>query len=117
MCKNRLFWLILTMAVMLLLPWAAVTFVQSDMGLATVFLLFFGMDPVYSIVAGYCAGRQIRLLWWLPLVSALLFLAGTWLCFEMGESAFLLYAAFYWLIGTAAMLLSWYLEKRRKHHG
>lgn len=117
MVRNRLFWLILTMAVMLLLPWAAVRFIQSDMGMATVFLLFFGIDPAYCVFSGYCAGKQIRLLWWLPLLSAVLFLAGTWLFFEMGEIAFLLYAGMDFLLGTAAMLVSLHLEKRRKDHG
>lgn len=117
MWKRPVFWLLQTAAVMLLLPLLAVRFVQADQGMAVVLLLFFGIDPVYSVLSGYYAGKQIRLLWWLPLVSGLLFLTGTWLCFEMGESAFFLYAAVYWLLGTAAMLLSRYLPKRRKHHG
>lgn len=41
----------------------------------------------------------------LPLIAAVLYLAGAWLFFDMGEPAFLLYSGAYFLIGTISMLI------------
>ena len=106
MRKNLIGWLALSAAVMLLLPWAAVTFVRGDGGMASAFLLFYAVDPIYSVAAGIFAGRNVKELWSVPIVTAALFLLGVWVLFDMGESAFLLYAGAYLALGTAAMLVS-----------
>lgn len=117
MQKKPIFWLLMTAAVMLLLPWLAVTFVRSDAGMAVVLLLFFAVDPGFCITAGYYAGKQIRQLWWVPAVCSAGFLAGTWLFFEPGETAFLTYAAVYYALGMEAMLVSRLITGRRENHG
>lgn len=66
-------WLAGSAAVMLLLPWAAVTFVQSDAGMAVTLLLFFAINPAFSIVSGIFAGKSIKEMWCLPVIAALLF--------------------------------------------
>lgn len=90
-------------AVMLLLPWMAVHFVRGDGGMAACFLLFFGVNPLFSIAMGAYAGRGKQKLWSLPLVTAALFVAGTWILFSPCEPAFLLYAAGYLILGLIAM--------------
>ena len=65
-------------AVMLLLPWMAVHFVKGDAGMAVCFLLFFGVNPLFSLAMGVFAGKGRKKRWSLPLVTAALFLAGTW---------------------------------------
>ncbi len=97
------FWLATSALVMLLLPWLAVTLVKGPDGMAAVFLLFFAVDPVYAILSGLAAGKAPKSRWYLPVVSAALFLAGTWALFEPSETAFLLYAAVYLALGLAAM--------------
>lgn len=99
-------WLAVSAVVMLAFPWMAVTFVKGDGGMAVCFLLFFAVNPVYSVMAGWSAGKDIRNLWSIPIISAGLFFAGTWLFFDMGETAFILYAAVYLVLGTAGMLFS-----------
>jgi len=117
MTRKPMFWLLLSAAVMLLLPWMLVTFVRSDAGMVVVLLLFFVIDPGYSMAAGYYAGKQIRRLWWVPALCAGFFLAGTWLFFEMGELSFLTYAGIYYAIGMEAMLVSRLITGRREKHG
>ena len=92
--------------VMLGLPWLAVTFAPADAGMAICFLLFYAVDPVYAIVDGYSAGKHIRYMWSMPIVTAVLFLLGTWLFFDMGEILFLIYALVYLALETCAMILS-----------
>ena len=99
--------------VMLALPWLAVTLIQGDGGMAACFVLFFAVDPLFSVVLGASSGRDPKKLWALPILSALLFLAGVWLLFDPGERVFVLYAAVYLALGTAAMLLAALIRKKK----
>ena len=112
MKKNIILWVAASMVVMLALPWLAVTFVKGDEGMAVCFLLFFAVNPLYSVIIGAFAGKDVKHLWSLPVISAVLFLIGTWIFFDMGETAFILYAAVYLVIGIMAMLISMFIRKK-----
>ena len=111
--KKLISWLIASSAVMLALPWLAVTFIKGDGGMAACFILFFALNPIYAITSGISAGKDLRTLWALPIITAVFFLAGTWLLFDMGETAFILYALIYLALGMAAMLLSAFITKSK----
>ena len=111
--KKLIVWTICTFILMIGFPWLTVTFAGSA-GMAICFLLFFAINPLYAAVCGAFAGKNIRQLWALPIITAGLFLAGTWLFFEMGETAFLLYCGCYLIIGIAAMLISAFLNERKQ---
>ena len=106
-------WLIASAAIMLVLPWLSVTFVKGVGGMTVCIILFFALDPIYAIFAGAYAGKDIKRFWMLPMITALFFLAGTWLFFDWGEMAFILYAVVYLLLGAASMLISVFIKKRR----
>ena len=93
--KKMISWIIASAVIMLVFPWLAVTFVKGDGGMAVCFILFFALNPIYAIFAGVQASRDVKRFWALPMITAVLFLAGTWLHFDMGEPAFLLYALIY----------------------
>ncbi len=112
MKENIILWLAASAVVMLAFPWLAVTFVKGDAGMAVFFLLFFAVNPLYSVLIGAFAGKDIRHLWSLPIISAALFLMGTWIFFDMGETAFILYAAVYLALGIVAMLISTLIRKK-----
>ena len=112
MKKNIILWLAASAVVMLAFPWLAVTFVKGDAGMAVCFLLFFAVNPLYSAIIGAFAGKDVKHLWSLPVISAVLFLIGTWIFFDMGETAFILYAAVYLIIGIMAMLISMFIRKK-----
>ena len=117
MTRRTVFWLVLSAGVMLLLPWFVVTCVRSDAAMAAVLVLFFAIDPGYSMAAGYYAGKMIRHLWWLPAVTAGLYLVGAWAFLEMGDPAFLTYAGIYFAVGMEAMLVSRLITGRRENNG
>ena len=117
MTRKPIFWLLMSAAVMVLLPWLTVTLVQSDAGMMVLLILFFAVNPGYSMAAGYYAGKQIRRFWWVPALCAGFFLAGAWLFFEMGELSFLTYAGVYYAIGMEAMLVSRLITGRRENNG
>lgn len=114
MKKKLIRWLIGSVAVMLLLPWGAVTFAKSDAGMAVTLLLFFTINPIYAITSGFFAGKNIKEMWSLPLISATLFLLGTWIFFDPGEGAFVIYAGAYWLISMVSMFLSSRFSARKQ---
>lgn len=97
---------------MLGIPWLAVTF--SDMnGMAICFILFFAVDPLFSIFSGILAGNDVKKLWVLPIGTAGLFILGVWIFFDIGESAFLLYGSAYLVIGIIAMLINGFIKRRK----
>ena len=110
--KKIVFWLIISACVMFVLPWMAVAFVNGNGAMAACFILFFAVNPVFSIILGVFSGEDAKRLWWLPVVSAVFFLAGTWMFFDAGETAFILYAAGYLALGIAAMLISALIRKK-----
>lgn len=114
MKKKLIGWLTISVAVMLVLPWLAVTFTKSDAGMAVTLLLFFAVDPIYVIVTGFSAGKNIKEMWSLPVMAAILFLLGAWIFFDMGEIAFMMYAGVYLVIGIIAMLVSAFISQRKR---
>lgn len=85
--------------------------------MAVCFLLFFGINPIYSVAVGTFAGKSIRQLWHLPFISAVLFLMGTWMFFDIGETAFFLYAVVYLCLGICAMLITVLVHKLTGRRG
>ncbi len=104
--KKGVYWLAISGFLMLLLPWLTVTFITNDARMITTILLFLVVNPAYSIIAGVFAGKNIQDFWWLPVISALLFLTGAWMFLEAGELSFIAYAFVYGVLGIAAMLIS-----------
>ena len=80
--------------------------------MAACFVLFFALNPLYSVILGVFAGKDVKHLWSLPIVSAALFLIGTWIFFDMGEMAFVLYAVVYLVLGIVSMLISMIIRKK-----
>ena len=105
-------WILATAVIMLVFPWLAVTFIKGDGGMAVCFILFFAVNPIYAICSGAYAGKDIKIFWSLPIITALFFLLGTWLFFSIGEKAFILYAFGYLLLGIVAELISMFVKKK-----
>jgi len=66
----------------------------------------------FAVAIGVFAGKDVKHLWSLPVISAVLFLIGTWIFFDMGEMAFVLYAAVYLALGIVTMLISMIIRKK-----
>lgn len=98
--------ILLSVLIMILLPFLAVTFVKGDNGMAICFVLFYAINPLFSIYIGYSTDK-----WIYPIVNSLLFLVGTWIFFDMGEIAFIYYAIVYLLLGLITMFIK---HKRRR---
>ena len=112
MKNNFILWFIISAVIMLALPWLAVSFIKGDGGMAVCFILFFAINPIYSVIMGVFAGKNVKRLWGMPVISAVLFLLGSWIFFSMGEKAFILYAGVYLILGIAAMAVSMIIHRK-----
>ena len=104
--------IIATLILLVACPFLVVSLVLADAGMAVCFILFFAINPLFSVFIGIFSGQNIKKLWPLPIFNAGAFLAGTWLVFAMGEPAFLLYGGIYLVIGVCAMVITGALKKR-----
>lgn len=102
--KRLLRWTLGAVVLMVICPWLAVTFAGSA-GMAVCFILFYALNPLFALLCGLAAGKALKKLWSLPLITAGLFLLGTWLFFSPLDSVFFLYAAIYLAIALVAMTL------------
>lgn len=104
--RTIIIWLSVTIIVMFALPFAVAGLASECSGMALCMMLFFIVNPIYSAILGYRCGKDIKKMWNLPLVSALAFLAGTWIFFDIQELWFIVYATVYLAIGWTAMAIS-----------
>lgn len=70
--------------------------------MALMFMLFYAGYPPYSAFIGWQAGKDIKKRWFLPVLSAGLFLLGAVMVFTPSEKWFYIYAAVYLVIGLLA---------------
>lgn len=108
----QLKWIGITLAVMFITPFAVARIASECAGMALCMMLFLVINPLYSVILGIVAGRDIKALWNLPLISAVAFLSGAWLFFDIHEPWFIAYAAVYLCLGVVAMLITYYLKRK-----
>ena len=104
--KKFITWTLLAGILMIGGPWLTLTIFDGLDAMGACFILFFAIDPLFSAICGAIAGKNIKQLWALPIITAGLFLIGVWLFLEMGELDFLIYCIGYLIIGIASMFIS-----------
>lgn len=100
--------------VMLLFPWAAVTFVKKEAGMLISILLLYVIYPIYFIGAGIFCGRDIKKKWWCLIISATVFMLGAWIFLNMDVVGIILYIAIYVAVGLISMFISAIINKKIK---
>ena len=111
--KKLVFWTVLAIIIMICAPWLTVA-CAGENGMAVCMLLFFAINPLFLIICGIYAGQSVKRLWFLPVITAGLFLAGAWIFFDYSETTFLLYSGFYLIIGTVSMLTTSFFKSKTK---
>lgn len=114
--RQLIIWVSVTVVAMFALPFAVAKLVSECSGMALCMMMFFVINPIYSVILGFNCGKNIRRMWNLPLVSSIAFLAGTWLFFDIREVWFMVYAVIYLALGWIAMMVRKYLIKQHKIH-
>ena len=89
---------------MLVVPLILINTVKADAGLLVVLILFFCIYPVVSAFVGVIAGKDMKYLWYMPILVAVLF----WILSSITyKSAFpFVYSAVYLIISAICMLIT-----------
>ena len=106
-------WYLISMLVMWGLPWAAVTFAPADAGMAICLILFYAINPLFSVLIGTVAASGENDVWVLPCSSATMFIFGTWIFFDSREMIFIVYGCVYLAIGYSSMLVAKMIKRKR----
>ena len=105
--------LCLTFGIMFIPAWLIASFAGMN-GMALCFILFYAVNPVYSVGLGVWSGMDIKEMWSMPMFSAMIYLLSMWMLFDVGELAFVWYAIGYLLLGLLAMGITALIIKHRK---
>ncbi len=90
---------------MFFVPLCITKLVRSDAGMAVCFILFFAVDPLFSIYVGIIAGKSLNESWYMPVIPVVIFVLSSWVVFDFFETAFIIYGAVYLIIGTIVMII------------
>ena len=96
--------------IMLICPLLAIKFAGEN-GMAICFILFFAVNPVTACALGILAGTDISRLWWIPILSAVLFAPLFWIAVGEIVLDLFIYAAGYLAFGGLAMLGTYIIKK------
>lgn len=103
--KRNVAWVVLSAVFLFIPPFLTARFAGTS-GMALCFVMFYAVNPIFFAAEGIACGKNIKKHWFLPLVSALIYLFSMWLMFDAGETDFILYAGIYLSIGTVMMLIA-----------
>ena len=109
--KKPLIWLLSAIIIMLGLP-LIINILKVYPGMMYALILVYCVNPIYSGFLGYYTGRNIKELWILPVVPAVLFLLGAHLIYKMAFKTYIIHFFIYLLISYIAALVS--VKKRKK---
>ncbi len=98
------------------LPALTVLFVPAKAGMLVCMILFFAVNPIFSVFLGIFSGRNVEKRWYLPVFFAVVFLICTMLIFETIDIAFFIYMLAYLVWGAGAMLATRLLNKKTHKH-
>lgn len=109
--KKALIWLLSSIIIMLGIP-LIINILKVYPGMMYALILVYCVNPIYSGFLGYYTGRNIKELWILPVVPAVLFLLGAHLIYKMAFKTYIIHFFIYLLISYIAALVS--VKKRKK---
>ncbi len=111
--KKTLGLLVFTILLMVGCPYILSRMVDGSNGLALLFILLFMTNPVYSIMVGIAAGKDLLNCLYYPFVVAISFAAGYMITFETTDMGLLVYAAGYLILGYVSMFITYRVEKSK----
>lgn len=114
MKKAYIIWTAASAVIMCVLPWMLVVCFNPGTAMSAFMLLLFAVCPVYSVVIGVFAGKDVKRLWGLPVISFLLSLFTMRSLFGPGTSGLTIYSVVYFILGLLAMLVSLFFNRRAR---
>lgn len=112
--KKTLEMVLFTIALICGCPFIVSRMVSGQDGLAMMFVLLFIINPIYCIVVGIAAGKDIFNCLIYPLIIGIVFVAGYMVIFNSNDSGLYFYGLIYLVISSISMFITFHIEKKRK---
>ena len=106
--KNRKFSIIIAtmIFVLLILPLTFINLAQPHEFMGVMILLFFVVNPIAAVIVSSMVGKDIKKLWWLPMMFCIIFLLSYWFVLKEIILDLIVYAIMYLIIGLIFMFIS-----------
>ena len=114
MKKKMIITFIIMVAILFLLPFILVKVAEPQEFMGIMILLFFVVNPITAAVVNAMIGKDVRKLWWMPVLFAIVFLLSYWIVLEEIIIDLTFYAIIYLIIGLIFMLGSFFIAKKFK---
>ena len=113
--KKKIF-IILTiiLCILLVLPFILIKISKPHEFMGIMIILFFVVNPITTAIVNSMIGKDIKKLWYVPILFCIAFLLSYWLVLNEIILDLIFYAAIYMLIGIIFMIGSWLLVKKFK---
>lgn len=105
--------LLLSLVVLFFPPLFAVLFAGMN-GMAISFILFFAVNPVYFAALGYFCSLAVKMRWYLPLISAAVYILSMVILFDPTEKLWFIYAGLYLFISIAVGATAAIVKKSKR---
>ena len=114
--KKKIF-IILTimLCVLLILPFILINISKPHEFMGITIMLFFVVNPLTTAIINSMIGKDIKKMWWLPILFCIVFLLSYWLVLEEIILDLVFYSVIYVIIGLIFMIGSWYFRKKFKN--
>ena len=114
MKKKMIITFIIMVAALFMLPFILVKAAEPHEFMGIMILLFFVVNPITAAVINSMIGKDIKKLWWMPALFAIVFLLSYWLVLEEFIIDLTFYAVIYLIIGLIFMIGSLVVARKLK---
>ena len=98
--------------VLLILPLIFVNLSEPHDAMGLFMIFFFVINPIASATTNAFVNKDIKKLWWFPILFALVFLLSYWIVLKEIVLDLTIYAFIYMLIGYFVMAISWIAKRK-----
>ena len=114
--KKKIF-IILTimLCVLFILPFILINISKSHEFMGITMMLFFVVNPLTTAFINSMIGKDIKRMWWMPILFCIVFLLSYWLVLAEIILDLIFYAVIYIIIGIIFMIGSWFFTKKFKN--
>lgn len=110
--KKKLFIILAIMiCVLFILPFILINTSKPHEFMGITIILFFVVNPLTTAIINSMVGKDIKKLWWMPILFCIVFLLSYWLVLEEVIWDLMFYGVIYIIIGIIFMIGSWCLIK------
>lgn len=113
--KKKIFIILTVMLCMLLiLPIILINTSKPHEFMGITMMLFFIVNPLTTAIINSMVGKNIKKMWWMPILFCIMFLLSYWLVLEEIILDLIFYALIYLVIGIIFVVGSWLFAKKFK---